>query len=74
MSLPWAIDSTIRWDRLLVRSILWLSLEALFGALGIDTLVDYSEFLTDTKRNEITQVSTTAIVTTKKLWVNLLLV
>jgi hypothetical protein len=65
---------TIRWDRLLVRSILWLSLEALFGALGIDTLVDYSEFLTDTKRNEISQVSTTAVVTTKKLWVNLLLV
>ena len=41
----------VRWKKLLVTTILWLVAEIWFNFLGIDDLVDYSEFIFE--RNEI---------------------
>ncbi len=35
----------VRWKKLLVTTILWLVAEIWFNFLGIDDLVDYSEFI-----------------------------
>ena len=36
----------VRWRKLLVKSTFWLSSEVLLGLMGLDTVADYSEFLT----------------------------
>ena len=43
----------VRWKKLLVKTTLWLVAEIWFNFLGIDDLVDYSEFIFE--RNEIVQ-------------------
>lgn len=45
MRKPSAPKSPVRWRQLLVRGTIWLSSEIVLGAIGIDTLADYSEFL-----------------------------
>ncbi len=35
----------IQWQKLMVKICLWLLVEAVFTAIGIDDLVDYGEFL-----------------------------
>lgn len=35
----------VRWQKLLVQGSLWLSAEILLGAVGLDNVADYSEFL-----------------------------
>ena len=34
-----------QWQQLLLKLLFWLVLEAIFNLIGIDDLVDYSEFL-----------------------------
>ena len=43
----------VRWKKLLVTTILWLVAEIWFNFVGIDDLIDYSEFIFE--RNEIVQ-------------------
>ena len=49
----------VRWKKLLVKTILWLVAEIWFNFLGIDNLVDYSEFIFE--RHEIVQQLITPI-------------
>lgn len=35
----------VRWKRLFMNLICWLASELLLGSMGIDELVDYSEYL-----------------------------
>ncbi|HEY9762578.1 MAG TPA: hypothetical protein V6D07_08640 [Trichocoleus sp.] len=35
----------VRWKKLLLHGSLWVSTEVLLGAVGLDNLADYSEFL-----------------------------
>ena len=35
----------IKWQKLWVKTILWLGTEILFTLIGLDDLADYSEFL-----------------------------
>jgi hypothetical protein len=35
----------VRWKKLLMTTILWLTTEIWFNFLGIDNLADYSEFI-----------------------------
>lgn len=43
----------VRWKKLLLKTTLWLVAEICFNFLGIDDLVDYSEFIFE--RPEIVQ-------------------
>jgi hypothetical protein len=43
----------VRWKKLLVQTTLWFVAEIWFNFLGIDDLVDYSEFIF--QRHEIVQ-------------------
>ncbi len=49
----------VRWQKLLVKTTLWLVAEIWFNFLGIDSLVDYSEFIFE--RDEIVQPLLTTI-------------
>ena len=44
----------VRWKKLLIKTTLWLIAEIWFNFLGIDNLVDYSEFIFE--RHEIVQL------------------
>ena len=35
----------IQWQKLMLKICVWLLIEAIFSVIGIDDLVDYSEFL-----------------------------
>ena len=48
-----------RWQKLLLKTTLWLIFEIYFNLLGIDDLVDYSEFIF--QRHEIVQLLLTPI-------------
>lgn len=39
----------VRWRKFLVKGTFWLSTELMLGVIGIDTLADYSEFLTHSR-------------------------
>ena len=43
----------VRWQKLLVKTTVWLVAEIWLNFLGIDNLADYSEFIFE--RNEIMQ-------------------
>ncbi len=45
----------IRWDHFIVKLSLWLALEILLGWMGIDDLRDYSEFISQ-HRKDVLQV------------------
>ena len=38
-----------QWQQLFLKILFWLALEAVFNLIGIDDLVDYSEFLATSK-------------------------
>ncbi|MDJ0590055.1 MAG: hypothetical protein QNJ72_08695 [Pleurocapsa sp. MO_226.B13] len=44
----------VRWQKLLVKTSLWLTTEIWFNFLGIDNLADYSEFIFE--KNAIVQL------------------
>jgi hypothetical protein len=35
----------VNWRKLLLKGSLWLSLEVAFSSIGIDYLIDYSEYI-----------------------------
>ncbi|MGD1931598.1 MAG: hypothetical protein ACFB12_22085 [Leptolyngbyaceae cyanobacterium] len=37
---------SVRWRKFLVKGTFWLSSELMLGLMGLDTVADYSEFLT----------------------------
>jgi hypothetical protein len=39
----------VRWRKFLVKGTFWLSTELMLGVIGMDTLADYSEFLTHSR-------------------------
>lgn len=39
----------VRWRKFLVKGTFWLSTELMLGLIGMDTLADYSEFLTQNR-------------------------
>lgn len=45
----------IKWRKLLLKGSLWLSLEVIFNSIGIDHLIDYSEYLFD--RNQVSSIA-----------------
>ncbi len=47
------LQMNVRWQKLLVKTTLWLVAEIWLNFLGIDNLADYSEFIFE--RNEILQ-------------------
>ena len=52
----------VRWKKLLLKTTFWLATEICFTLIGIDDLVDYSEFLFG--RQEIVQPLQTSISST----------
>ena len=52
----------VRWQKLLVKTTLWLVAEIWLNFLGIDNLADYSEFIFE--RNEILQPMLTTVART----------
>ena len=53
----------VRWQKLLVKTTLWLVAEIWLNFLGIDNLADYSEFIFE--RNEIPQPMLTNVARQK---------
>ena len=49
----------VRWQKLLVKTTLWLIAEIWLNFLGMDNLADYSEFIFE--RNEIVQPMLTTV-------------
>ena len=35
----------IRWKKLLINSVIWITAEIVLNCIGLDTLADYSEFV-----------------------------
>ena len=48
----------VRWKKLLLKTTFWLATEICFTLIGIDDLVDYSEFIFG--RQEIVQLLSTS--------------
>jgi hypothetical protein len=45
----------VRWGKLMTKTAMWVSAELLLGIVGVDTLADYSEFLS--QHQVVTQVA-----------------
>lgn len=43
------IKPKVRWKKLLFHGSVWVSTEVLLGAVGLDNLANYSEFLTQSR-------------------------
>jgi len=53
----------VRWKRLFLQSLLWLSAEVILTSIGLDDLADYGEFHAASKQAAIAQLAyTTPIV------------
>lgn len=46
----------VRWKRLLLHSLLWLSAEVILTSIGLDDLADYGEFHVTSKQAAIAQL------------------
>jgi len=53
----------VRWRKFLVKGTFWLSTELMLGVIGMDTLADYSEFLTHSRVVEHAGTAIAAITT-----------
>ena len=58
------IKPAVRWRKFLVKGTFWLSSELMLGLMGLDTVADYSEFLT---RSQVTSHIGDAIATVTTL-------
>lgn len=47
----------VRWQRLLIQSVVWLSAEVILTSMGLDDLADYSEYHFTSKQAIIAQLS-----------------
>jgi hypothetical protein len=47
---------TVRWKRLLIQSVLWLSAEVILTSIGLDDLADYGEYHLTSKHGAIAQM------------------
>ncbi|MGF1457442.1 MAG: hypothetical protein ACFBSG_00290 [Leptolyngbyaceae cyanobacterium] len=56
-------SSPVRWRRFLVKGTMWLSAEIVLGLIGLDTVADYSEFLTKTQMVERVSDAITTVTT-----------
>jgi len=52
-----------RWRKTLVKGTLWLSSELVLGLIGMDTVADYGEFLTQSQVAEHVNQAISAITT-----------
>jgi len=46
---------TIKWNKLFLKCSVWITLEIIFTLLGVDDVIDYSEYILETKRNYVYQ-------------------
>lgn len=47
----------VRWKRLLIQSIVWLSAEVILTSIGLDDLADYGEYHITSKQAAIAQLA-----------------
>jgi hypothetical protein len=55
------------WQKLLLKVIFWLAIEIYFNSLGVDTIADYSEFISNQKSSYLATNSLSLLITFKKL-------
>ena len=63
MSMDDQPKALIRWRKFLVKGTVWLSTELALGLIGMDTLADYSEFLTQSRTVDHIETAIASITT-----------